>query len=131
MMISAVREDGSIPCGRQGCYDVLKDVKALAMHLHIHEMQIKYVLLPLLFSPHPIYPFHFSDRGPRQTSQDVHLLYMQRQVRVCARAGHALVRTTPRRNLLEATCARASPSLAVLAAAGTSNSPMGSHPRCV
>ncbi|ETW83347.1 hypothetical protein HETIRDRAFT_106896 [Heterobasidion irregulare TC 32-1] len=27
MMISAVREDGSIPCGRQGCYDILKDVK--------------------------------------------------------------------------------------------------------
>ena len=75
MMISAVREDGSIPCGRQGCCDILKDVKALAMHLHIHEMQIKYVLFP----PHSTYPIHFSDRGPRrQTSQNVHLLCMQR-----------------------------------------------------
>ncbi|KAI0052320.1 hypothetical protein FA95DRAFT_1553650 [Auriscalpium vulgare] len=38
MMIHAGRADGLIPCQRTGCGDVLKSVRALTYHLHIHDV---------------------------------------------------------------------------------------------
>ncbi|KAA1477147.1 hypothetical protein DENSPDRAFT_884850 [Dentipellis sp. KUC8613] len=37
-MIESGRGMQGIPCGRPGCTDVLKDVKALTFHLHIHDI---------------------------------------------------------------------------------------------